>query len=105
MVFGCVATMATIAGGVWEMRVSKDHLRMIREAISPLDTDGIREAYRNGEFPRAGQVKDLDKRYRWDLYYAAIRRAWSLHDATHGYTMAHIDTALRAVVDPLYPEE
>jgi hypothetical protein len=81
--------------------MTPDHVEMIRQAISPLDTENIRETYRRRDFPRADAVKDLDKRYRWDLYYAAVRRGASLPDSTTGYTMAHIDTALRSIVAPL----
>jgi hypothetical protein len=80
------------------MRMSTADVDALREVISELDTDSTRDAYRAGTFPNADQVKDLDKRYRWDLYYAA--KAWrGMSD--HNYTQAHIDTALRQIVAPL----
>jgi hypothetical protein len=83
------------------MKMRADHLGILRSAIAPLDTEEMRRVYRERKFPRADGVKDLDKRYRWDLYYAAVRRGASLPDSTNGYTMTHIDTALRAIVAPL----
>ena len=70
----------------------------MREALRPLDTPERRERYRKGEFPRADKVKDLDKRYRWDLW-------WDCELAGHfkyeDMTDAHIDTALRSIVPKL----
>lgn len=83
------------------MKVTAEHLEIMRTAIEPLDTEEVREAYRTGQIPRAELVKDIDKRYRWDLYYAAARRVGSLPDSTDGYNMGHIDTALKAIVKPL----
>lgn len=76
----------------------------IADAISPLDTEEARAQYRSGDIARAEHVKNLDKRYRWDLFNAACgwRGACDLYDA--GMTDAHIDTALRAIVPPLNEE-
>lgn len=85
------------------MRITPEHLTLIREAVTPLDTPERREGYRNREFPRAAAVKNLDKRYRWDLFYAATRVDLNalrpVLDA--GYFDTHFDTALKAVVPAL----
>ena len=95
------------------MKVTAEHLAMIREAIAAtdLDTPEIRERYRRREIPRGALVQDIDKRFRWDLLTAAnsITRSddaerrtvliSNLYDA--GYNDTHIDTALRAIVTPL----
>ena len=65
--------------------------------IAPLDTPERRARYIAGDFPRAAAVKDLDTRYRWDLFYAA--RPYDL--IPEGFTDARIDTALRRIVAPL----
>lgn len=80
------------------MKVTPEHLATLRAAIVPLDTEAVRDAYRSGQFPRADSVKDLDKRYRFDLYAAA--GSWRLFDHS-GYNDTHIDTALRSIVAPL----
>lgn len=82
------------------MKVTAKHLEMMRERISELDTPTARANYIAGNFRNADRVKNLDHRYRWDLFWAA--NCWDftqLHD--RGYTDAHIDTALRSIVPPL----
>ncbi len=83
------------------MRVSAEHLAVLGAAVVPLDTAERRARYAAGDFPRAEQVRDIDKRYRWDLYWGAVRAGHSLPDSTDGYNDAHIDTALRHIVSPL----
>lgn len=94
------------------MRLDAATVAAMRERIIPLDTETVRESYRAGRFPRADAVKDLDMRYRWDLFYAA--KCGELLDgeragvivrggvvSSGGVTSAHIDTALRRIVAPL----
>ncbi len=80
------------------MKVSAEHLSVIAAAIGPLDTPERRACYLGGDFPRADVVRDLGKRYRWDLYWSAVRAGHSLPDSTDGYNDAHIDTALRHIL-------
>lgn len=79
------------------MKMTAVHLTELAEKITPLDTDERREQYRQGLFPRADRVKDLDQRYRWDLLWdaCAFGSDWS------DYKDSHIDTALRSIVRPL----
>lgn len=77
------------------MKLDRSTVERMRVALAPLDTDERREAYRRGEFPRADRVKDLDKRYRWDLWYMVPAR-WDL--VPEDVDNAHIDTALRRIV-------
>jgi hypothetical protein len=84
------------------MKVTAEHLATLRTTVAPLDTPERREAYREGRFPRADAVQDLNKRYRWDLLHAGAGRTGlvcDLYDA--GYHDAHLDTALRAIVPSL----
>jgi hypothetical protein len=81
-------------------RVSPAEVEALRVRLAPLDTAERRARYLAGDFPRAATVKDLNKRYRWDLYWqgdgsqALARQGGDLLDA-------HVDTALRAVVPSL----
>lgn len=86
------------------MKVSPEHRAMIGEAIAATGYDNptVRARYVARDIPRGAAVQDIDKRFRWDLFHAAdpqcaILRA--LYDA--GCHDAHIDTALRSVVQPL----
>lgn len=83
------------------MKVSPKDLETLRAAIEPEDTEPRREAYRSGNIPRNDYVQDINKRYRWDLYWHAARIHNGLPDSTSGYNMGHIDTALRSIVKPL----
>lgn len=78
------------------MRMSKVHVSALRALIEPILTDEIKNAYRQGKFPG---VKDIDRRFRWDAFYAV--KGWSVIGDNSGYTDAHIDTALRAIVPSL----
>ena len=85
------------------MKISKETVEAMRQRIAPLDTADTRSAYREGRFPRADKVKDLDTRYRWDLYHAARAREALLVDGKYPRDIIsdHIDTALRRIVQPL----
>ncbi len=86
------------------MKVSPADLKTLSDAIAPLDDAETRERYRHGDFPRADAVQDLDKRYRWDLFWSAfntpnmdVRRVL----ASGEYDDSHIYTALRKIVPTL----
>lgn len=86
------------------MKVTAEHLANLTEAIAPLDTPERRTAYRSGNFAKADRVKDLDKRYRWDLFWAAWDAAGQSPEFLAQYNDAHLDTALRHIV-PVLGEE
>lgn len=73
----------------------------LRGAVAPFDTDERRAAYRARQFPRAELVRDLDKRYRWDLFY----RANGYRAMAHDYRDGMVDTALRRIVPPLSADD
>jgi hypothetical protein len=94
------------------MKVTTEHRDTIEDAIAHalvmierntgLNETAIRQRYRDRQIPRGELVQDIDKRFRWDLYWAAARHAPNgLPDSTDGYNDAHIDTALRSIVSPL----
>lgn len=83
------------------MKMAQPDFQKLQAAIAPLDTLARREAYRNGEFPRAEMVNDLNVRYRWDLFWAVGGMRGVIPDVMHDYKDAHIDTALRRIVPNL----
>ena len=86
------------------MKVTPEHYARLEAAIKPLDKPEYRDQYRERRIVRAETVKDIDERYRWDLYwYAARLNSGAVIDSTDGYTMNHIDTALRRIVPLLEP--
>jgi len=87
------------------MKASTELRAAAATAMTALDTEATRTAYLNGDFPRSDRTKDLDMRYRWDLFWAAVNatkeaeiigkvRSEELDDT-------HIDTMLRSIVAPL----
>ncbi len=76
------------------MRATIAEVEELRSRLAPLDTEERRARYLARDFPRSGLVRDLDKRYRWDLYHLSGARHWELDDA-------HIYTMLRRIVPKL----
>lgn len=90
------------------MKMSKGHYNELQACIKHYlnDHPSTPRNYANGVFPRAAAVKDLWKRYRWDLYWHATATAnapWSgLRSRLAQYLSDdHIDTALRKIVEPI----
>lgn len=86
------------------MKMTTEHFDALKAAIEPLDTPERRRAYIEGRFPRSDKVKDLDTRYRWDLFwysggYRHIKDPLALNGCE--YIDTHIDTALRRIVPGL----
>ncbi|HSW91502.1 MAG TPA: hypothetical protein VLG09_02560 [Candidatus Saccharimonadales bacterium] len=90
------------------MKLSKEHYELLEQAISKLDTPELRDKYIASDFAHSERVKDLDKRYRWDLYWEARRNNpghRGFGDIDCGlYNDSHIDTALRKIVPTLNKE-
>jgi hypothetical protein len=79
------------------MKVTAKEVAELGRAISPFDTQELREAARKkyAELP----ADSANTRFRWRLYFAAYDRGFRF--TTEGVKDAHIDTALRKVVAPL----
>ena len=73
----------------------------LKAAIEPFDTEVRRQRYRDLDFKNAHAVKDLDKRYRWDLLWVAVDNKEVGYIVFDGLSDAHMDTALRKIVRPL----
>ncbi len=80
------------------MKVTTEHVQALKALIEPLDTEARREAYCKGEFSYSELTKDVNRRYRWDLWWTA-KAYRAIEDAT--YNDAHIDTALKSIVPML----
>lgn len=82
-------------------RIKGEQFERLVDAVAPLDTPEHRERYLAGDFPRADAVKDLDKRYRWDLFWAGGNNEWIMQAYHDGLDDTHVDSALRSIVPPL----
>lgn len=78
------------------MKASPEFRAAVAAAIAPVNNEENRDRYRRGDFPRAEKTKDLNMRYRWDLYWHANAVAGRFD--TSGLNDAHIDTVLRSIV-------
>lgn len=92
------------------MKIKAEHLEILRASIVPLDTPERRARYLAGDFKNAEAVKDLDRRYRWDLLWSFRTSAGYTKDGVSILDLylylndVHMDTALRSLVPPLGKE-
>jgi hypothetical protein len=86
------------------MKMKPEDLAELKAKVQPHDTPDMRAIYRSGKFPRAELVKDLNKRFRWDLFWMVPDRAWASLWTARVYDYCnddHIDTALRSFIPSL----
>lgn len=85
------------------MKMTKTHFDTLQVLIAGLleQHPDAPMHYSNGNFPRADKTKDLNKRYRWDLFYHATRFERGYRDELTYLQNSHIDTALRRIVKPI----
>jgi hypothetical protein len=80
-------------------------LKIVERGVKAYDTEANREAYRNGQFDRADKVTDLNRRYRWDLYWTARRQFGTVRDIMNEASTylldSHIDTFLKSIIHAL----
>lgn len=83
-------------------RITGEAFERLRLEVSRHDHEQTRAKYRAGDIARIETVKDIDMRYRWDVFHFANRiSGYELGDMLKPYTFDHIDTALRKIVPPL----
>jgi hypothetical protein len=77
------------------MKMTLQHISILKNAIRPLNTPERVKKYLCGNFKNSDKVRDLNMRYRWDLLHASgvkIDQLYTYLDDTH------IDSALRHLV-------
>ena len=84
------------------MKIIDRHYEMLTLAIARhlIRKPYLPVKYATRHFPRADKVKDLDKRFRWDLFYNSTTTVFRF-DLYEYLDDSHIDTALRRIVKPL----
>jgi len=81
------------------MKIKPEHLEHLRKEISEVLElyDGLVSEYENGQFPRSDRVKDLQKRFCFDLLFGAGLCKY-VSDVLYPYMNDdHLYTALKAV--------
>ena len=81
------------------MKLLPKDLENLVSALVSLDTETFRDAYLTGYAKGELRCKDLNVRYRWDLYWIAVNDGFAFSEDT--YNDAHIYTALRKAVPEL----
>ena len=77
---------------------------MIDEQVQALNSERNRALYRAREIPRADAVKDIDRRFRWDILWSIpreIRHTFFDEAKALGATDNHIDSLLKSLVADL----
>ena len=83
------------------MKMLKEHYDGLKGKIQTFLAENPEsvERYESGHFPRSELTKDLNKRFRWDLFSMMVRADASLTQTMYAYlTDDHIDTALKSIV-------
>ncbi len=82
------------------LKIKPEHLRQLRDAIEPLNTPTLRKKYSDRDVPRAERIKDVDKRYRWDLLWSAVPSQFMTELYTY-LNDTHIDSAIASFIPKL----
>ena len=85
------------------MKIKPDDFKMlelmINDAFKRLGgKESVIERYETGQFSRADRVKDLQKRFRFDMFYHAVVGFKFCSDLYDYLNDNHIDTALKKIV-------
>ena len=81
------------------MKMKPDHYNHMKSAIASIDTAKV--ASHKEALTHDARVKDLDKRFRWDLSYAAKLTPWVCDNLYSYLDDSHVDTALRSIIREL----
>ena len=87
------------------MKMTQEHLALLQKGIdsvfSKYNKNVLIEEYETGQFARADRVKDLQKRFCFDLFFATGIRigdgVGTQGDIIGNYSDAHIYTALKSI--------
>lgn len=87
------------------MKMSKETYQELKTVIDNLmlkDT-ALRQDYRNGDFANSDKVKDLDKRFRFDVWWYIKKQNPALANmvANEDLNDDHLYTALKKTIPPL----
>jgi hypothetical protein len=84
------------------MKMTKEHFNELKEKIEhrfSADTQGLLnpEKYESGDFTWNYPVKDLQKRYCFDVLYMSVPASWVCRELYPYLNDDHIFTALKAI--------
>ena len=82
------------------LKIKPEHFENIRDYISVLlkNRPDLITLYEHGNFARSESVKDLNKRFRWDMLWYTTNAQW-VCDTLYTYLDdTHLDSALKQIV-------
>lgn len=81
------------------MKIKKAHYQKIETAINDVlnNYPGLVNEYETGKFPRADKVKDLQKRFCFDLCYGAGLNSFICSELYQYMNDDHLYTALKRI--------
>lgn len=85
------------------MKIKPEHLEILKVGIeiTLAKNPNIVKIYETGKFPRSERVKDLQKRFNWDLLHISSLNRF-MCDTLYSYlTDTHINTALKSICPKL----
>ena len=81
------------------MKMKPEHYAHMKAEITKLDRERV--AAHKAALAYDLRVKDLNKRLRWDLSYAAKLTSWICDNLYSYLDDSHVDTALRSIIREL----
>lgn len=83
------------------MKIKPEHFELLEAEVNKVleANPGVVERYKNGDFPNADKVNDLNKRFAFDVLYAIPDVHDKLMKPMYEYMDdRHVYTALKAIV-------
>ena len=80
---------------------------MIEQQVRGYDTHFNRDVYLSRKIPNADMVRDINKRFRWDILWAIsrdVRQSFFDKSKELGGNDSHIDSLLKSLVPDLEKE-
>lgn len=81
------------------MKIKTEHYKEMLNVLSKVDKDAVRK--HKEALKQDARVKDIEKRFRWDLLYAAKLSPWICDNLYSYLDDSHIDTALKSIIKEL----
>lgn len=81
------------------MKIKTEHYKEMLNVLSKVDKDAVRK--HKESLKQDARVKDIEKRFRWDLLYAAKLSPWICDNLYSYLDDSHIDTALKSIIKEL----
>ena len=81
------------------MKIRQEHLSTLKTNIDEIlaKYPSLVDEYEHGKFPRSDKVKDLQKRFCFDVLYGAGLTAWVCEELYAYLDDSHLYTALKTV--------